>query len=332
MPVQKKQLQRLIKFIALMKKGKYPNARSFYETLRQADLYDNENVACSMKTIYRDIELLKNDYNAPINFDRQQNGYYLTRSSWEFSFPVLRDETVLASILGSKLAQDLMPEPVKSEISDAVDRELTTNTIDLLDTAFIDSLIAASGVKVRISPQVFKTVFDAWRQREALNIKYCDRNGRETERCIEPHVLTYYCENWYIKGFCLERNDVRFFAVHRITEATPSGKYFEPDQLLIHETGKNRVFIYQNQVKNIEIACSAEIAGYINEQYEYYNETITEQPDGSVIVSIPEAPEHEIIKWVLAEGGNAKVLKPASLAMKIVKAAEKVAKVNTGVR
>ena len=327
MPINKKQIKRLVKFSSLLKQNKYPNATKFEKILRNADLYNNENIACSMKTIYRDIEILKTQYKAPIEFDAQYNGYYLKHHGWSLDFPVLQDEIMLASVLGAKLAQDLMPEPLKSKINDAVDQQLTSNNPDFLDSAFIDSLIAASGVKVEIDPKIFQTAFIAWQEHEALDIEYSTKDGDCSTRRIEPHVLTYYNAAWYIKGYCLKKKDIRVFALHRIVSAAGTGKYFEPDPLIIQAAKNRQIFTYKT-IKNIEINCSAAIAGYINEQHQFYNEEIKEQDDGSVTVYIAEAPEHEIVKWILSEGGNAKVIKPQKLAKKIVTAAQLVVAAN----
>ena len=83
MPTNKKQLLRMIRFIALLKANKYPNCTSFCKILQDADIYDNLNIICSSKTIYRDVKSLKDDFKAPIKFDASKNGYYLTDISWE---------------------------------------------------------------------------------------------------------------------------------------------------------------------------------------------------------------------------------------------------------
>lgn len=322
MPKNKKQLERLVKLASMLKQGEYPNAVKFSDMLCKADLYDNENIACTPKTIRRDIQYLKEKCHAPIEFDYKRNGYYVTHTGWDLYFPVLQDEVMLASLLGSRLAQDLMPEPIKTEITDAVDRQLTTNSPDFLDTAFIDSLIAASGVKVRIEPDIFLAVFTAWQKHMALDIKYRDKDGEVSDRRIEPHVLTYYNSAWYIKGVCYKQDDIRVFAIHRIIEAEDAG-FFEPDPLLIQRAKGGKIFEYKT-ISDIEIRCSKAIAGYVCEQHEFYDEQIQENKDGSVTVHVPAAPEHEIVKWILSEAGNAKVIKPKSLAKKIVAAAEKV--------
>ena len=84
MPTNKKQLLRMILLIASLKANKYPNCSSFCKMLRDVDIYENLNISCTPKTIYRDIKSLKEEFNAPIKFSTSVNGYYLTNRSWKF--------------------------------------------------------------------------------------------------------------------------------------------------------------------------------------------------------------------------------------------------------
>lgn len=82
MPIVKKQMLRIVRLAELLKSNSYPNCSSFARMMQKLDIEDNLNVSCSAKTIYRDIQTLKNDFNAPIEFDPSRNGYYLTDHSW----------------------------------------------------------------------------------------------------------------------------------------------------------------------------------------------------------------------------------------------------------
>ena len=84
MPTNKKQLLRMVRLIALLRANKYPNCTSFCKMLQDADIYENINISCTTKTIYRDIKSLKEDFKAPIEFDASLNGYFLTDQSWKF--------------------------------------------------------------------------------------------------------------------------------------------------------------------------------------------------------------------------------------------------------
>ena len=84
MPIAKKQLLRLFYLVSELKAKHYPNCSTVAAEMRRADLEDNQNLCCSTKTIFRDIQVLKNDFGAPIIFDKRNNGYFLQDDSWEF--------------------------------------------------------------------------------------------------------------------------------------------------------------------------------------------------------------------------------------------------------
>ena len=50
MSVQSRQALRLMKFVAEMKKNNFPNATSFAQLLRRADVDENFACACSTRT------------------------------------------------------------------------------------------------------------------------------------------------------------------------------------------------------------------------------------------------------------------------------------------
>ncbi|MEI6422041.1 MAG: WYL domain-containing protein [Lentisphaerota bacterium] len=327
MPVNKKQLLRLIRLVSELKQNRYPNCQSFADKLLKAEDWENLNIACNAKTIQRDIRTLKADFGAPIEFDHQNNGFYLTHHGWDFLCPPLQDEEMMAAVFGAKVAEDIFPEPVKSQIRNAVDTQLAGNNPDVLDTAFIKTLIVASGVKVEINPEIFKTVFDAWQGRNALDIKYRAPDGTITERCVEPHVLTYFNEAWYIKGYCVMSNATRIFAIHRIQSAEITDKTFEPDKKIINGVINGDVYDF-DKVKDVEIWLTPEAANYAKERKRKKDEKLTFNKDGSAVLYLPEAVPFDIIRWMMSECGRAKVLKPADLAKEIAKAADLVAEVH----
>lgn len=84
MPIVKKQMLRIIHLTGLLRTNCYPNCSTIAGLMRKLDIEENLNVACSAQTIYRDIQTLKNDFNAPIEFDPRRNGYFLTDPDWKF--------------------------------------------------------------------------------------------------------------------------------------------------------------------------------------------------------------------------------------------------------
>jgi predicted DNA-binding transcriptional regulator YafY len=311
--------------VADIKQNNYPNSASFAEKLRNIDIDENQNIACTAKTIQRDIKILKEEYNAPIEFDPEQHGYYLKHHGWNFQCPVFEEHDLVAAILGAKLAEDVFPNPLKQEIRDATDNLLTENNPELLDTAIINALVVATGLKVTIDPDVFQIVFEGWTQRKAIEICYRNAKGTVTERTIEPHVLVYQEYSWFIKGYCLLRNEVRTFAVHRIESAELTDLHFDRNPDIVKVVREGLLFSYK-KTKNIKIKCEPALAPYVIDQPLHGHQKIDRHEDGSFIVTLPEATEYDIISWVLAQAGRAVLLAPKTLKTRIAKTAADIAK------
>jgi len=310
--------------VSELKQNNYPSTVSFAEKLRRMDLWDNQNVACTPKTIARDIKSLREDYNAPIAFDPTNRGYYLTNHGWTFECPIFEESDMVAAVLGAKLAEEIFPHPLSDEARNATDNLLAENNPDMLDTAVVDALVVASGLKVSIKPDVFKTVFEGWIRHEAIDILYRSADGKETERVVEPQVLAYKSSSWFIKAHCHLRDGLRTFALHRIEQARLTGKTFEPDMDVIRKVREGELFDYRH-IRDVVIECSAEIAPYMAEKPLHSAQTVEKNPNGSFILRIPSATGWDVVSWVLSQAGRARLLKPDKLRVKIAEIAAGIA-------
>jgi len=324
MPVNKKQMKRLVRLVSELKQNKYPTTESFSKKLHDIDIDENQNIACTPKTVYRDIKTLKEEFNAPIEYNSERRGYELTHHGWSFHCPIFEEHDLVAAILGAKLAEEIFPDPLKQDVEDAIDNLLTENNPDLLDSATIQALMVATGLKVNIDPDVFEVVFEAWTKKEAIEIEYKSMTGNITKREVEPHVLAYHDSSWFIKAHCLMRDEIRTFAVHRIQAAESTGLTFELDPDIIRIVREGLLFSYE-KTKNIQIHCDASLAPYVIDQPLHSRQKVDKHADKSFTVTLPEATEYDVIEWVLGQAGKAILLAPKSMKAKIAKTALEIA-------
>ena len=318
----------MVKMVADLRKNSYPNVNTWVKMFEALDRDENLNVACGRRTVMRDIDYLRKDFNAPIAYSSEHNGYYLTNPYWEFQVPFFDNEMIMSSMLGAQLAGEILPSPVKEQIRDAVDNQISANNSELLDQTFIETLLIASGIKTTTSPEVFGTVFQAWRERRTLSLTYQKGStGEVTQRKFEPHIVAYHKGNWYTKGVDLCDGKVITLAIFRIKKAELLRGTFEIRRDILQETKRNGLFNYP-KIENIKVKCAADIAYYLYEQRKAKKLIIEQQSDGSLIVTLPPSPEQEAIRWILGEGGNVEVLEPLDLRQKIHKLAIKIADVN----
>ncbi len=306
-----------------MRENRYPNCSSFAKELERSDELNETALACTEKTIQRDIQTLKHEFKAPIKFDSVQNGYYLTNPHWQFVCPELQDPEVMELMLSGRLIEQIFPEQFTDAYRESVDPHLASSTSDSLKEAYIASLIVGSGVRYPLDPAVFGTVFDGWREQMTLQIDYKTPKGYRRTMQVEPHVLAYESGAWYVKGKNVELpedDNVRLYAMHRIEAASVKGPPFEIDQALVKGTREGGLFDY-SPVKDVLIRYDRWCAGYGHELALSYGGTVTENSDGSVNVNLPKAPSYEILRAVMRQFGEAEVLKPRSLRKRIAEIA-----------
>jgi predicted DNA-binding transcriptional regulator YafY len=323
MSAHRMKIMRMMKFIAEMKKNNYPNAHDFAKKLRCVDLEENIPIACSARTIARDIKELMEDFKAPMRYDSQNRGYYLLNKDWEFTYPLLSEELLGMSLLGARLASNMLPEPLKGDLDLAVNQALTTSNGQFFDEAMIESLICASGLKADIDPKIFKTVFYAWCKHQMLKISYQPPNGPLIERQIEPHIIAFHKGVWYIKGFQYGTKDIKVLAVQRLVSVEFGGDCFVVDKKLLESTQKDGLFNFE-KVSGIRLRCDATIEFYLREHQKTKEFTVERQSNGSLIVTLKPAIEHDVIRWILGESGKIEVLEPDWLREKVASAAKAV--------
>ena len=329
MSVQSRQALRLMKFVAEMRKNNYPNAGSFARLLLRADAEENISCTCSTRTIMRYIETLKNEYNAPIEYDPVNRGYFLVNPGWELNVPLVNDDVLSMSMLSTRLVSDFLPEPVRTRANSAMESALAGNSSRFFDDAMIESILCATGIKSAVDPEVFKKIFDAWRLHQVVALTYHKPNEPESVRRFEPHILAFRNGVWYTKGYESGTKDVKVYAIQRILSASYAGDTFVSDKKLIEDTRKNGLFVYP-RISGIRLRCDASIAFYLREHQPVKQFKVEPQTDGSLVITLKPAFEHEVIRWVLGESGKIEVLEPADLRAKVADAGKLIWERNRG--
>ena len=319
---------RLVRLVAQLKENRYPNCESFAVAMRQADLTENLNLACSAKTIYRDIQTLKSDFGAPIEFDPTRNGYYLKHHGWSFSCPDIDENEMVAAILGARVAEHIFPSPLKQEVRDAVDYLLSANNPDFLDHTQMDSLIVIPSNRTEIDANVFIPLFHAWQKHEICRITYQSSHRDITERKFEPHALVFYDGVWYAKGFCHLKKDVRVLALSRMKAVVPTGITFTPDQKIIRSATEETLF-NPEIVENVVIRCDSYLSNLVQTHPIHPGQQIVPLPDGGCELHIKAMSKYRLVTWTMRQCSNAEIIAPESMRQHVLTLAKELVKKHT---
>ena len=323
MPISKKQLQRLIRLVSQLKENRYPNCSTFAAAMRKADLDENLNVSCTPKTIFRDIQTLKNDFDAPIKFDKVRNGCYLARHGWNFSCPQIYDDTeMLAAFIGARIAEHIFPDPMQVQIRNAVDYLLTSNNPDFLDKTQIDSLVIIPSNRTKINADVFTGIFYAWQNHKVCHVEYKDSKGNSSERDFEPHALVFFDGVWYAKGYCRTRKEMRTLVLPRIQSITVTPEEFEPDPAIIKTANEEGIFDPE-MVEDVVVQCDEYLANIIQTRPLHPEQEIIKTKKGCE-VRVRKMSKYRLTTWIMHQCGRAVIVTPDDCRKQIASFGEKI--------
>jgi len=314
--ISRMQVFRMARIVALLKKNQMPSPEKLLREYEKLEFEENQLIRAkySLRTVYRDVDSLKNDFHCPIAYDRANKGYYLTDHTWEFNCPAqLSESAMLALILGARITEDIFPEPLRSRVAVAVDEILKGNNPDFMETTLIHSLKVFAESGAIEESRIFPIVFEAWQMHHQLRIFYDDmKGGAPVERIVDPHVFFLYAREWRIKAFCHLRKAPRTFVISRIVRAELLDTTFAPDKAIIDSVTLDTIVAWK-KYPNVKIRLTGDARKFASSYRMHSRQTLTENPDKSWLFTIPEVPEQIIVPWILSQGGDAIPLEPQEI-------------------
>jgi predicted DNA-binding transcriptional regulator YafY len=297
--------------------------------MKKLDVAGTYNI--SRKTIQRDVAYLKEELHAPIEYDPVNRGYYLTNPYWEGYIPFLEEHEIDAAIIGAHLAETILPPSrLKEDIRKGTDALWSRNN-GTADDFMVLSALVSNGSCAKVDPEIFQTVFEAWREQSDLHIKYAPVNENKTsDLTLEPHVLTLVDNVWYIRSKVRQVGEIKIassefktLALHRIKGAMKSSRRFELDRKEVEKVQNGHLYELE-KISDVKLKLTGKAAKYGQEYLPVAN--CENCPDGSIILTLSEAEEFRVLHFIMTSMGDAIVLSPPDLQQKILDAAEKIKK------
>src|SRR2546421_10369017 len=176
----------------------------------------------SRASVKRDLEYMRSRYNAPIEYDREANGYRFVepRSGPRYELPGLwfNASEVLALLTTLRMLGNLQPGMLDGQIEPL--RERLRGILGSGDHSWqeVEKRIRIFQPERRAGdPAHFGIAATAVLRRSQLWIRHYNRkNDQETEREVSPQRLVPYRDNWDLHAWCHLRDDPRSFAVGAI--------------------------------------------------------------------------------------------------------------------
>ena len=131
--------------------------------------------------------------------------------------------------------------------------------------------------------------------------------GEKTHCRIEPIQLWFKLKSWYIKGFCLIRQDMRLFKLTRVKNLKLTDEHFAECDLLATPLVRTPS---EHQKKDVRLKFRIEPEMAYRVYDEYGEDIAKKQADGSFIVTVTWPEDEWVYGTILSYGEYIEVLEP----------------------
>jgi predicted DNA-binding transcriptional regulator YafY len=301
-------LLRLYRIDCAIRGGEYPNCTTL------AKQFDPP---LSARTIARDIETLKKQFQAEIFYDPKRNGYYYAAGRE----PLLQELTFTdGELLALLLIERLFTrtDPQTRNIFTRVLNKIKMLTPDktILSAENIGDLLSVD-FKIPESENfgVYHTLLEALRRKVSMHILYADPQSSSPARFeFDPYHLRYNKADWYVAGYCHSTGKIRALAVANIKRIKLSGINFRAAADFDPAVFFGRGWSYsRKEIPAVKLRFAPQLAQWLGEKIWHPAQKISTLPNGSLLLELPVEENSGIIDWILSFGGKVEVLEPREL-------------------
>ncbi|MEO8718589.1 MAG: WYL domain-containing protein [Burkholderiales bacterium] len=275
----------------------------------------------SRAQLKRDLAYMRERFNAPIEYDRDANGY-------RFGKPLAGPRYELPGLWFS--AEETHALLTMYQVLKGLDREILGPHVEPLLERLRGSLGSGDHSwkevenRIRLIPigrrtsaaGHFGVVAGALLRRRRLRVRHFNRmTGEETSRDLSPQSLVHYRDNWYLDAWCHLRTDLRSFSVDALREAVmldERAKEVAKADLEEYLSSGYGIFAGRD-VEWATLKFTPLAARWVSAQRWHSKQRARTEKDGSYVLEVPYANDRELLMEVLKFGPEAEVLAPPAL-------------------
>jgi proteasome accessory factor B len=290
-----------------IKEKRFPNASSLAQML-----------GVSSKTVQRDLDYLRDELAAPIEFDRQENGYFYSRPDYVLPFLPVDGNDLFSIGVAAQVLALFGGTPLARDLKACYERlaELMPPAVRLRPEIVMEKLALRAAFRP-VREEIWQAVAEALQRGIALSIRYHrPRAAPEEPRVVLPYAFVLSGRDWMMLAQDRSAGQIKNFYLARIQSAQLTGeRYAIPRGFDTADFFRNTfgLFVGGGKPFRMRIRFSPEISEEIRELQWHPDQKVTMDEDGAAILELPAQSIKEARRFVLGYGKDAVVLDPPDL-------------------
>lgn len=258
-----------------------------------------EKFEVSVRTIYRDIDIISS-MGIPVYAMQGKGGGITLLDNFVLDKSLLstrEKEQILMALQGI-----IATEPNNSD-------ELLTKLGSLFQTKNTNWIEVdfSNWVKRNPSQDIFQLIKSAIFSRNVISFQYFSSNRESTKRRVEPLKLVFKSKDWYLYGFCLMRNDYRFFKLTRMREMEIQAEVYSREIPSTCSIGKQMDI--QNAIA-VTLKFDQDMAFRV---YDEFAEGVTEDNQGNLYVRTNLPDSDALYSYLFSFADSVEIVEPENI-------------------
>ncbi|MDF2905861.1 MAG: transcriptional regulator DeoR family [Herbinix sp.] len=266
-----------------------------------------EHFEVSQRTIYRDIETLCQS-GIPIYTTKGKGGGIALMDNFVLNKSVLSEKEqneILTALGGFKAATNADSDQVINKLGALFGNKSS----DWIEVDF------SNWNNNELDKSKFNQLKEAILKHNLLSFHYNNSGGQESSRCIEPYKLVFRGQAWYLFGYCLDKEDSRYFKITRIRDLEVKEEKFTPNSAKHkHKEEPSEAASYPMIPAVLRI--DAKMAFRIYD--EFPAENITKASDGSFLIRTLLHGGSWLTGYLMSYEDHLEILEPLQLREEII--------------
>ncbi|MDE6434761.1 MAG: YafY family transcriptional regulator [Lachnospiraceae bacterium] len=255
-----------------------------------------EKLEVSVRTIYRDIDALSGA-GIPVYAEAGRNGGIYLLDDFVLNRVVLSEQEkqqILTALQSLAAVGNVYEENILEKLS-ALFRVHSDNWFEVDFSRWGDT---------ERDNEKFELLKSAVVHCKCARITYANSYEEIGERTIQPLKLSFKGQAWYLKAYCMEKQDFRIFKLTRILDLEILDETFLPRSFPEKE-------ILPSPYNQITLRFSKEVAYRVYDEFNI--EQIKRQENGDLLVSARLPEDNWFVGFLLSFGTRVEVIEPAYL-------------------
>lgn len=269
-----------------------------------------EKFEVSIRTIYRDLDVIS-AAGIPVYASQGKGGGIYIMQDFVLDKSLLSQqekEQILMALQGISATENNQAEELLMKLGGLFQSKVT----NWIEVDF------SEWHKNTSESDIFNLIKCAIFNRYTISFAYFAREGNYSKRTVEPIKLLFKNKDWYLYGFCLLRNDFRFFKLTRIKDLIISSDTF------VREVGN--IPEIETTIKNenmipAKLKFSPQVAFRV---YDEFTDNVSKDNQGNLYVNIDLPDNETLFSYILSFGDNVEILEPDYLRRSIKEKIERM--------